>query len=331
MKNFEQPLVVALVNNMPDAALKATERQFRGLLDEAAVKADVSFKYFFLPGIPRGSAGQLHLSQSYSPLESLWTSRVDGLIVTGAVPSGFAFEDEHYWRSFCQLVDWAEDLAIPSYWSCLAAHAAVRHRDGIDRRRSGIKISGIFECEKAADHRLVDGAPASWAVPHSRYNSLAEDDLASSGYRILSRLKSGGPDIFIKEGNSLAVFAQGHLEYDRHTILAEYRRDLGKFLSGESLVRPGIPEGYFDRETIDALQEWNRSATLAPGGMDMHAVSELLANARLADGWRPMAVNIFSNWMNIMLDGRTARRTSKLFTAVRTGQVPANDMQWRAE
>ena len=50
------PLVIGLVNNMPDGAMQATERQFEGLLGEAAGGADVSVRYLSLPEIERGEA-----------------------------------------------------------------------------------------------------------------------------------------------------------------------------------------------------------------------------------------------------------------------------------
>ena len=42
--------MIGLVNNMPDGALQATERQFEGLLGEAAGGADVSVRYLSLAG-----------------------------------------------------------------------------------------------------------------------------------------------------------------------------------------------------------------------------------------------------------------------------------------
>jgi homoserine O-succinyltransferase/O-acetyltransferase len=327
---LEPALVIALINNMPDAALKATERQFRAVIQEAAGPIEVSFKYFFLPGFTRSEAGLSHFSKFYAPLASLWTSRVDGLIVTGTMPCASAFEDELYWPSFCQVVDWAEDQAIPSYWSCLAAHAAVKHIDGIERRRFDRKLSGIFECERAMDHALLQGAPDQWDTPHSRYNNLPAEELTSAGYRILSSLRAGGPDLFIRKRNSLAVFAQGHLEYDRETLLYEYRRDLGMFLKGESLTRPNIPEGYFDDQTVQAIQVWNEAALIGPGDVDLSFVNALFRNAKLTEGWRPMAVRFFANWLMLLLEERTSRRTWK-GVRHRSDQISAGDVEWRAE
>jgi DNA topoisomerase IA len=37
--------------------------------------------------------------------------------------------------------------------------------------------------------------------------------------------------------------------------MLEYRRDVGRFLRGESAVYPNIPQGYFDTDTVTALKE----------------------------------------------------------------------------
>ena len=52
---------IGLVNNMPDAALRTTERQFRDLLSRAAAEQPVSLRVFSLPELPRSEAGQLHV------------------------------------------------------------------------------------------------------------------------------------------------------------------------------------------------------------------------------------------------------------------------------
>ncbi len=52
-RSGETELTIALVNNMPDSALKATERQFMRLVQNAAGKQRVRFHYFALPSVGR--------------------------------------------------------------------------------------------------------------------------------------------------------------------------------------------------------------------------------------------------------------------------------------
>ena len=45
---------IGLLNNMPEAALEATEQQFLDLLGAAAGDSWVHLRFFSLPGVPRG-------------------------------------------------------------------------------------------------------------------------------------------------------------------------------------------------------------------------------------------------------------------------------------
>src|SRR2546422_9778102 len=90
-------------------------------------------------------------------------------------------------------------------------------------------------------------------MPHSRWNDIPEDALASCGYRVLTRSEDAWVDSFVKQRNSLFVFFQGHPEYDAVTLLLEYRRDIGRFLRRERESYPIMPYGYFDPETVEAL------------------------------------------------------------------------------
>src|SRR3984957_15125319 len=90
-------LRIALINNMPDAALEDTEVQFYELLDAAAEDVAISLKLFSLPDLPRGDAGQHHLKNYYSDIDELLNGRFDGVIVTGTEPRQPDLRNEPYW------------------------------------------------------------------------------------------------------------------------------------------------------------------------------------------------------------------------------------------
>jgi homoserine O-succinyltransferase len=152
-------VVIGLVNNMPDAALRTTEWQVRDLLSRAAGKSAVSLRIFSMPQVPRSAAGRQHVAEHHEPIDALWQSGVTGLIVTGTEPKTPAFEDEPYWPALTRLIDWAEDHTVSTIWSCLASHAAAYRLDGIERQPLDRKMFGVFACDRAADHPLVDGLP----------------------------------------------------------------------------------------------------------------------------------------------------------------------------
>src|SRR5215510_819232 len=125
-------LDIGLVNNMPDAALDATVRQFRGLLGAAAGDTAVRLTLYTLPEVPRSDFGRQQVS-GYSTTDELWDSHLDGLIITGAEPQAADLRDEPYWQSLTRVLEWAEGHTYSTILSCLAAHAAVLHLDGIAR------------------------------------------------------------------------------------------------------------------------------------------------------------------------------------------------------
>ena len=305
-----EPIVIGLVNNMPDAALQTTERQFRELLFAASHNFVVCLRLFSLPEVPRAETGRSHVSEYYENISELWASHLDGLIVTGTEPRAPALADEPYWPTLTKLVDWAEDHAISTVWSCLAAHAAVLHLDGIGRYAFPEKLSGVFDCVKVTDHKIVVGAPSRWGVPHSRFNGLPEEALVSRDYRILSQLPGTDPDMFVKQRRSLFLFVQGHPEYDRAALLREYRRDIRRFLAGERNSYPEMPSGYFDEDTAATLEVFRQQA-LGNRGVDLLlSFPAAIAEEKLAHAWAGPAVRIYANWLSYLVEQRSQGRGS---------------------
>jgi len=314
-----EPIVIGLVNNMPDTALRTTERQFRELIAAASNNVEVRLRLFSLPQLPRSHAARSYLDPHYEDISELWTGQFDGMIVTGTEPRAPSLTDEPYWRTLAKLVDWAEDHTISTIWSCLAAHAAVLQRDGLVRHAVGEKLFGVFDCVKAADHAIVLDAPPRWRVPHSRYNGLPKEGLVSRGYQILSWSAEAGVDMFVAQRKSLFIFLQGHPEYDPGALFREYRRDIRRFLIGQRDNYPVMPRGYFDAETaavFSAFQERavrNQEIDLLSGFPDV-------TEAKLPHSWRRLAMRIYANWLSYLIEQRSRKHRPLEAEAFRRGQ-----------
>jgi homoserine O-succinyltransferase len=298
-------IVIGLVNNMPDAALRGTERQYGTLLGAACRDLPIRLKLFTLPQVPRADAGRSHVSQHYESIDDLWEGDLDGLIVTGSQPRAPMLTDEPYWQSLTELVEWAERNTVSTMWSCLAAHAAVLYIDGIARRPYGDKLSGVFDCSKAAEHPIVAGVPYHWREPHSRYNGLCEQALAARDYRILARSPSAGVSIFTKQGKSLFVFLQGHPEYAPDTLFREYRRDVGRFLAGEVHRYPSMPRGYFDAAATAAFITFQQRALRNPSLDLLLQFPGVEGELSLRHSWRELATRIFANWVTYLAERKS--------------------------
>lgn len=307
-------LTIGLVNNMPDSALESTEHQFLTLIEEAAGNLLVQVQLFSIDGVPRSERGRQHICRCYSDARELFSRRLDGLIVTGTEPRAADLADEPYWSSLTELIDWAQHNTASTIFSCLAAHAAVLHLDGIRRKSLPGKRFGVFEHRKCSDHWLLKGAPGRTVTPHSRWNELPGSTLASSGYKILTESSKAGVDLFIKQGKSLFVFFQGHPEYEAGTLWREYRRDVGRFLRGEQTRYPGLPNDYFDQTTVRALQEFRARAETQRQEQLFSEFPVAQMPSGMAARWREQAIRTYRNWFTYMAAHRE-RTSNQRYTA----------------
>ena len=314
---------LGLINNMPDSALEQTERQILKLLDAAADDILVRLKLYALPDVPRKDWGQKHLARlHYYGVNDLWNSRLDGLIVTGAEPVAPDLMQEPYWHTLTEVFDWAEHNTTSTVLSCLAVHAAVLHLDGIGRHALDDKCFGVFEFERVSSHHMVNGIPSRLRIPHSRWNEIREDALAACGYNILARAPDAGVDMFVKSRRSLFVFFQGHPEYEAGTLLAEYRRDIERFLKGEREAYPAMPRGFLDEDSALALNHL-RDQALA------NRRTELIASfptdrlvGKLTDTWHSAAAQMYSNWL-LHMSAQKAQRLRPSRSAAISPATPA--------
>lgn len=301
-------VTIGLFNNMPDAACEGTERQFLDLLATAAPEIDVHVKLFALASVPRADEVRKALAARYRDAAELAHARLDGLIVTGTEPRAAKLSEEPYWSDMTALVDWARDNTASAVWSCLAAHAAVLHADGIERRPLADKTFGVFACETIAKHPLLAGI-TELCVPHSRLNGLPAAALAQRGYSLLSQSLEAGVDAFAREeaGGSLFVFFQGHPEYAADSLLREYRRDIGRYLRGEREHYPAAPRHYFTRDA-NALLNIFRARAIADRRAETIADFPMTAlEAGLTCRWRRAAVGMYRNWIDYLKHRKAAR------------------------
>jgi homoserine O-succinyltransferase len=313
-------LKIGLLNNMPDAAMATTERQFSSLLQVATEGTPVTLKLFALAGVVRGDAAQAHMRGRYQGAEALADAGLDGLIVTGAEPRAPDLEQEPYWPALTKVIDWSQQSGIPTIWSCLAAHAAVRHLSRIRRQPLPAKLSGVFETLPAREDPLLAGVTSPLIMPHSRQNGLVAEDLIEKGYRLLTHAPAVGVDAFVKRGVGLSVFFQGHPEYDTDTLMREYSRDVGRFLGGRRPHHPNTPVGYFDLEVEAALAELSYLARRRPHPKLVPFYSAILAKASPTRTWRSTAVKIYRNWLRHIADA--ARPTPLSSVSLRNFSTP---------
>ena len=128
---------------------------------------------------------------------------------------------------------------------------------------------------------------------------MRADALGDAGYLLLSVSSAGGVNVFVRHRQSQMVFLQGHPEYDAAALLKEYRRDVHRFLEGQSDRYPSMPLNYFGEETRQRLEAF-REHVLGDKNADPPAFPFLPEHLMPAHVWRPSAVRFYRNWLSTM-------------------------------
>lgn len=303
-RDWRGAIRIGLVNNMPDAAMRATELQFARLLKDAAGALDVRLQLFTLAGLARSDEARARMEGFYADAADIPDAGLDALIVTGMAGP---LRDAPWWSHFARLADWAAKNPLSVLFSGRAAHAAVLHLDGIAAEKLPQKLAGVFEVERVADDPLFFHMSPLTHVPHARHDELGESTLAARGYQVLSRIPYGGVDLFARPGPGRLLFSQGHPEFAPETLGREFLDDVRAFLSGTG-PRPAVPENYFDRATEDRLAE------LAAGATDARALPgyvDTVTRALPLQSWSVHTVRLFGNWLTLVAADKTRRNLAR--------------------
>lgn len=292
-------LTCALVNNMPDGAFDATERQFLGLLDQGSQALDVEVRRFTMDGVPRGEETSIRITEDYIPLADLYPDAPDLLIVTGSNPIEVNIEDEPYWSDLVEVLSWARAEVTSTMLSCLSAHAALTVFDGIDRKRLPAKCAGVFSHHVKPRQPLTSGLDSKILLPHSRWNSVPREALDDAGYDVMIHSETTGWSLASREeeGRQLVLF-QGHPEYDPSSLLREYRRDAGRYVRGECDDSPILPFRCVAPADWDVLERFHQEIVLGerdPILFDDFPFEDLGAKAPWP--WRTLSTRLFANWV----------------------------------
>ncbi len=257
-----RPLQVCILNLMP--VKQDTELQLLRALSNTPLQVDVTFLMVASHVSLNTSAN--HLNRFYTTFEQIRDKRFDGMIITGAPVEDIAFEEVDYWQEVCAIMDWAEEHATSTLHICWGAQAGFYHYYGIQKRMLSEKLFGIYS-HKVQNRKvpLVRGFDDYFLAPHSRHTETSAVDIHKCD-KITVLAESSEAGVFLAYAeNGRKVFVNGHPEYDRYTLDAEYKRDLGKGLPIH------IPRNYYPDD--DPSQKPNLQ-------------------------WRAHCNNLYTNWLN---------------------------------
>ena len=287
----------ALVNNMPDAAFCATERQFAGLLAAGSGSETVAITRYAMTGVPRGERIQARIAAEYSPLDDIFSDPPDLLVLTGSNPIESRIEDEPYWSDLHGLLKWSSENVQAMVLSCLSAHAALAVFDGVERTTLPAKCTGVFAQEADRTHPLVTGLYGSVVLPHSRLNAVPAEAVVRAGYSVALQSEEAGWSVVTKTvGQSEVVLVQAHPEYDPSSLVREYVRDVRRYAGHEHDELPCLPLDCVTGPDWDGLRRLHER--IVAGERDSALVAAFPfdeVSTRAPWPWRGVAQRLYAN------------------------------------
>jgi homoserine O-succinyltransferase len=288
-------LHIGFLNMMPDAALQATERQFIRLIGSCNRIAQFFVYPFSLPVLERSGETRAYIDKYYSRFEDLQQQGLDALIITGANVANPHLDQEPFWGPLLEVSHWAEDNVASILCSCLATHALLKNIHGIDRQPLPEKRWGVYShrvCE--LDHPLIRDINTRFDAPHSRYNDISRAQLEAAGLRILAESEEGGVHLATSPDQVRVIYFQGHPEYDRNSLLKEYKRELRRYDAGALDARPPYPENYFSAAARELIER-----AMSDDSKSVHTLADDL-EPYLDNTWGDTAKAIVNNWLGIV-------------------------------
>ncbi|MFZ0013356.1 MAG: homoserine O-succinyltransferase [Acidimicrobiia bacterium] len=290
-------LSIGLLNLMPDAALRATDRQFVRLVAAAADELDIFVYPFTVAAESRGAEAQRHVADHYSTFDEVKGAGLDALIVTGANPAEDDLEREAFWDGLGDVLDWAQESTSSILCSCLATHAVLQKYRGTVRKRLPDKMWGLYQHQILVDHPLLEGLDDPIEAPHSHWYDVTRSEMEAAGITVLMESDEAGVHMAVDDADSY-VFFQGHPEYDPVSLLKEYRRELGRFFRGERDDYPPVPAHYFTTAALERLDAYRPVLEQARAdGVDPPRLVETEFVPKEPHRWNEQGRVIYRNWL----------------------------------
>jgi len=295
-------LHIGFLNMMPDAALTATERQFISLMGASDFPAKLYVYPFSIRGLNRGVEAEEHIERHYFEFADLANRGLTALIITGANVVNPSLEQEPIWEPLITVADWAESNVVSTLCSCLASHALLKHQFQIDRQPLPLKQWGVYEhVVRQPEHPLMNGVSAAFDAPHSRWNAISRTQLERAGLSVIAESEEIGIHMAVSPDQSRFIYTQGHPEYDAHSLLKEYKREVLRFLEGELESAPPYPENYLPDAAKECAIDYMATAIeAARAGNPVPEFPESEMTPHVTNSWNDVGRAIIDNWLQLV-------------------------------
>jgi homoserine O-succinyltransferase len=295
-------LHIGFLNMMPDAALRVTEQQFMRLIGSSNQIAQFFVHLFSIPGLSRKEETKKYIDEYYTSFEKIKNNGLDALIITGANVANPELDKEPFWDPLQKVIDWASENVTSVLCSCLATHAIVKALHHIERRPLHVKRWGVYTHRITdTEHPLLRDINTRFDVPHSRNNDISREQLEAADFKVLVDSEQGGVHMAVSPDQFRIVYLQGHPEYDRNSLLKEYKREVNRFFSGERRDYPPDPENYFTPVVQKIVETYRQTVRRAvKNGTALPEFPEKEIEPQLDNTWGDTGKAIFNNWLGLV-------------------------------
>ena len=250
-----RPLQILLLNLMPTKI--ETETQLARVLGNTPIQ--IELELIAPSGHVSKNTSQAHMLAFYKSFDEVRDRTFDGLVITGAPVENLPFEEVDYWPELCEIMDFSETNVYSTLHVCWGAQAGLYYHYGVRKHILPEKMFGVFEHKVTRPaNPLVRGFDEVFYAPHSRHTGISREDVLNCrALRILAESDEAGPFLMSTE-NGRQIFVTGHPEYDKYTLDAEYKRDVGKGLP------IAVPKNYYPNDDPEQppLFRWRAHAHL---------------------------------------------------------------------
>jgi len=295
-------LHVGLLNLMPDAALEATERQFLRLVGSCNRIAQFYVHPFTVDGVPREGSAKTHVAKFYKTFAQVREEGLDALIITGANPIQADLTVEPFWQSLVDVMTWAREEVCSTLYSCLATHAALQQYHGIFREKLPSKRWGVYEHRVTGTaHPLLLNINTRFDGPHSHVYDMPRSGFEAAGTTVLVDGPEAGVYLAVSEDQFRSIYFQGHPEYDINSLFKEFKREVGRFVSGVHKEYPPFPQHYFATEAQAVLRAYEEQVHKdMASGRQPPELPEAELGPLLDNTWTDTGKALINNWLGLV-------------------------------
>ena len=251
-----RPLEILILNLMP--LKEETETQLLRALSNTPLQVDCTF--LMVATHVSKNTSMSHLNKFYITFPEICHKRYDGLIITGAPVENLEYEEVNYWEELKTIMEWSKTNVTSTMHICWGAQAGLYYHYDIPKYPMKEKLSGIYQ-HRVLNRKvpLVRSFNDYFMAPHSRFTQVRREDIEKHPELMILAESDQAGVFLVMSRDGRQVFVQGHPEYDRMTLNAEYHRDLAKGLN------PSVPCNYYPNDNpceIPVLSWRNTGNTL---------------------------------------------------------------------